>query len=136
MKNKLFWLALAVCWCLVIFMATSSPASTGDHTQQIIMKYTGISYEQAATVNLLFRKFVHLSSFGLLAIFFYKSFEKKAFLYAWLLATLYAASDEIHQAFVPNRTASIFDVGIDSIGALLALLILTLLSNKHLSRKK
>lgn len=136
MKKKYFWLVIAVCWCLAIFMATASPASTGNHTQQLIMKYTGITYEQAATVNLLFRKFVHLSSFGLLAIFFYKSFEKNAFLNAWLLATLYAASDEIHQAFVPNRTASILDVGIDSIGAILALLLLTFLSKKHLSRKK
>ena len=38
-------------------------------------------------------------------------------LLAWLIASLYAASDELHQAFVPNRTARWADVGLDSFGA-------------------
>lgn len=130
MKRKYFWLALAISWCLAIFIATASPASTGDHTQQLIMKYTGLTYDQASIVNLVFRKFVHLSSFGLLAIWFYKSFEKKPFTLAWILTTLYAASDEFHQSLVPNRTASIWDVGLDSFGALLALLVIKFFSRK------
>ncbi|HEY8449741.1 MAG TPA: VanZ family protein [Bacillota bacterium] len=43
------------------------------------------------------------------------------YLTAWLLATLYAATDEWHQRFVPGRTGSLTDVGIDAVGALLAL---------------
>jgi len=40
----------------------------------------------------------------------------------WMLqalgvALLYALMDEAHQAFVPNRTASLADSGIDSLGA-------------------
>ena len=33
------------------------------------------------------------------------------------LGVLYASSDEIHQAFVPNRDARVLDVLIDSAGA-------------------
>ena len=33
------------------------------------------------------------------------------------LADLYGISDEYHQSFVPNRTASMYDVGLDSLGA-------------------
>lgn len=33
------------------------------------------------------------------------------------LAALYGLSDEYHQSFVPGRTASMFDVGIDSLGS-------------------
>lgn len=39
-----------------------------------------------------------------------------------LIFTLaYAIFDEIHQSFVPNRHAKIYDVGFDSVGALLAI---------------
>ncbi|MBU4225049.1 MAG: VanZ family protein [Chloroflexi bacterium] len=42
---------------------------------------------------------------------------------AWLLAVLYASADEFHQSFVAGRHASPEDVGIDAIGAAIALLI-------------
>ncbi len=41
---------------------------------------------------------------------------------AWqavFLVALYAASDEVHQLFVPNRQASVVDVMIDTTGAVL-----------------
>jgi len=37
-------------------------------------------------------------------------------------AFAYSLSDELHQRFVPGRHASIFDCGIDSFGASLAML--------------
>ena len=40
------------------------------------------------------------------------------------LVVLYAATDEIHQAFVPSRVASVRDVLLDTTGAALALLCL------------
>jgi VanZ family protein len=41
---------------------------------------------------------------------------------AWLLAILYAGSDEIHQSFVPGRYPSIWDVLVfDNLGALTTL---------------
>jgi VanZ family protein len=36
---------------------------------------------------------------------------------------LYASSDEFHQSFVATRTASIIDVGIDTLGGTLAIAI-------------
>jgi len=33
---------------------------------------------------------------------------------------LYAVSDELHQSFVPSRTASIVDVSIDVVGGILS----------------
>ena len=40
---------------------------------------------------------------------------------AWVIATLYGVSDEIHQAFVPLRTPDVRDVIADATGAALAL---------------
>lgn len=42
----------------------------------------------------------------------------KGMLLPWLIASLYAASDEIHQLFVPGRSGQLSDVILDSAGAL------------------
>jgi len=42
------------------------------------------------------------------------------FIFAILLGSLYGASDEIHQMFVPNRTASVMDLAADITGILFA----------------
>ncbi len=46
----------------------------------------------------------------------------------FLLCLLYAFSDELHQSFVPNRDPSLWDVGLDALGAALGLLLIILLS--------
>ena len=39
----------------------------------------------------------------------------------WMAASLYGATDEVHQSFVPNRTASVEDSAVDTSGALAGL---------------
>ena len=45
-------------------------------------------------------------------------------LHAYGLTAFYAGTDELHQVFVPSRTASAWDLGADLGGALVALLVL------------
>ena len=45
--------------------------------------------------------------------------------YAWIFCILYAMSDEFHQLFVPGRSGEIRDICIDSLGALLGIIIMT-----------
>ena len=81
------------------------------------------------------RKGAHAAEYALLAVLIYRALQlsssedvrKRTWvltLFAWLLAILYAASDEWHQSFVPSRTAALGDVLIDSTGAALGLLVL------------
>lgn len=49
----------------------------------------------------------------------------------WLLTVLYAATDEWHQTFVPGRHGQPYDIGIDALGALLALFWLRRRAAKH-----
>jgi VanZ family protein len=70
------------------------------------------------------KKTAHVVVYGLLALafFFWFHFLPQYQRLAWLLALLYAATDEFHQSFVPGRHASIMDVLVfDNFGALLAL---------------
>ena len=54
---------------------------------------------------------------------------------AWLLSTVYAASDEIHQIFVPGRGPAVKDVLLDSCGTVLGVLLCTLIVTAALRRR-
>ena len=83
----------------------------------------------------LVRKCAHLTEYAVLAWLFWRALRKpmrndlrpwkwsEAFI-ALSCVALYAASDEIHQAFVPSRQGSLWDVLLDSVGAALGLLAL------------
>lgn len=129
MKKKHVWFIVTMLYCIAIFMTTASPASTGGSTLEMFTRFLHLTDAQAAVVNVLFRKLVHLSAFGVLAILFFNCFENRRYFFAWLCTTIYAATDELHQAFIPDRTGAILDVGIDSIGAFLALILVSKVLN-------
>jgi VanZ family protein len=73
--------------------------------------------------GLYIRKAAHFTEFFALGVSLRLWFAalgkpRRALLPAWLLATLYAATDELHQMFVDGRGPALLDVGIDSLGAL------------------
>ena len=49
-------------------------------------------------------------------------------LWALITATLYGLSDEIHQIFVPGRQFCIYDLLADAIGAIMGVLIASILA--------
>ncbi len=55
---------------------------------------------------------------------------------AVITASLYAASDEIHQIFIPGRAFQVTDIAVDSAGALLGIGVFALLAVIVLSVKK
>jgi VanZ family protein len=74
--------------------------------------------------DLLVKKFGHFTGYALLAQTFLRGLGRndlKSIGFAWILAALYGASDELHQAFVPGRQSTLIDVGIDALGALAVL---------------
>ena len=76
--------------------------------------------------DLLLKKGAHMIVYGVLAILWYRCYPgntgSKSWMYtAWGLTVLYAFTDEYHQSFVPGRHATLRDVGVDAIGAALAL---------------
>jgi VanZ family protein len=108
-----YWLPVAL-WCGLIFTLSSIPHLT-----------TGWG-----GWDLLLRKCAHMVEYAILFLLTNRALggttawpSKKCLLTALVFAVAYAASDEFHQSFVPGRGPSVMDVGIDSIGALAALII-------------
>lgn len=69
----------------------------------------------------------HMLLYGLLACLIMKSLpgSPRAAFYAVAGAIAYGITDEIHQTFVPERTASFLDLIFDSIGATVGVMALT-----------
>lgn len=81
----------------------------------------------------LVKKGGHVTGYALLALsyWYWMHFDPQKGWLAWLLAVLYAATDEFHQSFTPGRHASFEDVLIyDNLGAFLAVLAGRLVQQK------
>jgi len=81
-------------------------------------------------MDFIVKKGGHALGYGLLALAYLRGLKGKSrnillrqIFIAWALATLYSATDEYHQSFVPGRHPAVTDVLIDSAGAALALVL-------------
>jgi VanZ family protein len=103
--------ALAV--MAVIFALSSLPAA---------------SIPQFGRLDVLVKKGGHALGYGLLGLAYYYALPPRLthgyrWVLALLMAILFSLSDEYHQSFVEGRGSTITDVGIDTAGACLALLL-------------
>ena len=106
------WLPV-VAWAALIFALSAQP---------------DLRLAQDALVDFVIRKTGHMAIFGILALMLWLALVTTTALrapWAWALAitVLYAITDELHQGFVAGRSASAGDVGIDAIGAVLAVAV-------------
>jgi len=123
---------------LILWMAVISGLSTdafsAAETGRLLMPLWGWLFPGASPASLdllhaVVRKGAHVTEFAILALLWYRALDwrgsgwrAKAALTAFVLAAGFGALDEAHQMFVPSRTASIVDVGWDSLGAVLGLI--------------
>ncbi|MEW6404842.1 MAG: VanZ family protein, partial [Chloroflexota bacterium] len=96
-------------------------------------------------LDIAFQKTGHFLAYAILTLLVYRPLRhrKRAFLMAFLIASLYAASDEWHQTFVPGREGTVRDWGIDLAGSIVALIALAWLhrdpiplNEKHVFKNK
>lgn len=142
-KTKLllvFWLP-PLLWLAVIFSA-SADSHSYEHTASLFVPlckwlFPRMAPEQIDRFHYLFRKCGHLTEYALLALLFWRALHRpqrhdprpwrwdEAGLAA-ALVWLCAAADELHQVFVPARTALVSDVAVDTAGGVAALAVLWL----------
>ena len=64
--------------------------------------------------DLALRKLAHAAEYAVLGALLVRATAKAGL--AMVLGTIYAVSDEVHQAFVPGRMGSVLDVTLDAVG--------------------
>ena len=96
---------MAAAWMGVIFAFSAQPRDVLNFGQPLLVS-----------------KLAHVSEYAILAWLFQWALDnRRAWRLAWLLAVLYAVTDEFHQSFVPGRTSTVADVMIDALGAAIGL---------------
>ena len=106
-----YWLPV-ILYCLLIFIQSSYPATN---------RLPALPYVD---------KLAHAGGYALLGFLFYRAYQttrirSQAFILlilSVLSAALYGVSDEIHQYFVPSRTADIADMAADSAGSVMGVI--------------
>ena len=137
-----YWIAPAVWTALIFFISTD--LFSAEHTSSLLLRLMNALGLQVANFTLfhaMLRKIGHLSGYAVLGALLFRAWRatlptrgwrggrQPAWRAHWSLlavanAALVAALDELHQSFVPSRTASPRDVAIDTLGALFAQYVL------------
>lgn len=132
-----YWLPV-LAWMLIIFSASADTHSS-QRTSRFLEPFLrwihpGISGEAIDVVRLVVRKAAHAIEYAVLAWLLWRALWKPSRrdtrAWSWTIAgatlagvVIYAATDELHQRFVPNRTGSVTDVCIDTAGGILGLAV-------------
>lgn len=149
---------LLLVWMLAIFRFSAQPAVESDKVSGTVAYRVVFTYNEifnrglaeatmewyAENINYPIRKFAHMAEYAVCGMLMfavlagYRKRDGRLYLLALLLTALYAATDEVHQLFVPGRAGRLTDVGIDTTGAALGLLLLFVilkLHGKHCEKK-
>ena len=128
MKSFLRYWGPAIGWSACIFLFSTGLFSS-QKTSHFLFPILEWLFPQATSTEILhahefLRKVGHFLEFFILSLFLLRGLRsgRPGWRLSWACAAValaagYAALDELHQAFVPTRIASLFDVFIDTSGA-------------------
>ncbi len=142
---------LLVLWCVLIFSLSSQNAddsseTSGKLTQTVISviypDFSEMDSERQEDVvhntTFVIRKAAHFSIFAILGVLSFLSvvtYKEPNYRLKTLISVvfciIYAITDELHQIFISGRSGEVRDVFIDSIGSVLAIMILSLIFKKN-----
>lgn len=131
----LLW-AVTVAWAAQIYNFSTATFggvfTTWLLTQILHLLNLTVSFPTFLFLHHLMRKSAHVTEYALFAMLLYYSLGGSRHrewrwplaLWATVVAGVYSLTDEFHQVFVPGRGPSLRDCGIDTLGAVLGILIL------------
>lgn len=135
--------AFTVLWMAVIFWFSSAPAKESTHMSlsagRMAARIFVPAFDEwapekqdafAEKIDYPVRKTAHAGEYAVLGVWMYgtvNSFSGRKRVCrgvtAWAAASVYAATDEFHQLFVPGRSGQISDVLLDSTGVAAGILL-------------
>lgn len=144
MSKKIKWI-LVIIWMVIIFWFSNQPAVISDEKSKFVIhafKALGLNLDSVLgdLANFIVRKVAHFTEYLILYVLLFNALLedfnfKKSLMISLFIVFVYACSDEIHQIFIPGRTARIRDVVIDTCGGSFAMLVIYL-KEKNLLKKK
>jgi len=140
-KRITYWIP-AICVAVLISAFSTHYFSSAETARFLIpflrKLFPAASLHTLSRMHTVIRKLAHITEFGALstAVFHGVRGERYGWRFQWALITLiiavsYAGLDEWHQSFVPMREARFRDVMIDSIGTLLAQVLVWIYAKLH-----
>ena len=141
-RRKVFLAITLLCMAAIfLFSSRTGAESTGDSYvvgnivgEVFVPGFDNWSPEEqqafAEKIDHPVRKTAHAMEYAVLGLLTAGAFIDRrtsiraGILVPWCIATAYAASDEVHQLFVPGRSGQVSDVILDSAGVLAGLLVL------------
>jgi len=127
---------------MAVIFSASADAGSAQHTSRFLAPvlhwlFPHLSAQGIGELVFIVRKIAHVVEYAVLGVLLWwalrSSVRGDPRPWSWRnaglalgLATLYAASDEVHQLFIPSRQGSAQDVVIDACGAAGGLLLLWL----------
>jgi len=119
--NLRLWLP-TILWMIALFVLSTSVFSATNTAKVIepILRFLlpDASWATIALLHGLIRKAAHFSNYGILFWILIRGPMAGRPYIALVLCVCYAFLDEGHQILVPGRTPSLYDVALDSSGAL------------------
>ncbi len=137
-QSKIINIILIIAWMGIVFGFSNQGGTKSGNTSrkvtvtvvQAVSNKTIEENEQIIEISeKIIRKMAHYTIYmvgGCLIInYAYTTSQntKKKILYSTIFGACYAITDEIHQYFVPGRSARLFDVGIDILGVITGIFI-------------
>lgn len=127
-----YWLPVLVWMVFIFWMSTGmfSAINTFHFFESVLRSIDPeISARAIRLFNNTVRKVGHVTEYfisGLLVFRAFRSGSTQPHVFRWvslsaLFIVLFAISDEYHQSYVASRTPALHDVGLDSLGGLLAI---------------
>ena len=148
--KKLFHSILVIIWMLVIFNFSSQNGTKSTKTSDVVTSMvvnvtTSVTNKdipreevkkKVEDSTFLVRKTAHFTEYLILGILVlqllsdYTKINKRMLIVSLVICYLYAVSDEVHQIFIPGRTAKVLDTFIDGAGSLVGIVIYSIYQSK------
>ena len=145
LRNKKFTVIVIAIMAFIFFQsalpADLSSRESGRVVDLLVRLFQGIMPIDRQTMVFIVRKGAHFAEYTILGGFLVPAVTewmavdktpvpdsvRSIRIISWLVGTLYAVTDEVHQYFVPGRSCELRDIGIDSCGVLAGVLVVSLL---------
>ena len=141
--KKIITIIFILIWMIIVFYLSSQTSDnssklSGEITEKVIKCFhitDNMSKENSEQIientEIVIRKLAHYSLYtlgGILILLHINLYKiNKKIIISWLIGTIYATTDEIHQLFILGRSGEIRDVCIDSLGVITGVILLLLI---------